>query len=460
MNKKFSLLVLISALCLVGCKTDTVNSFSFEKDEVTVEATKYAQLVLNVKPANSEAWIEWSSSNENVVVLAGGSSSMFVRSIQGVNAGTAVITAKVRGDVTKSTQCTVKVFEVAATDIKFSCSKEDSTYIAGDAIKMTAGKSMTLKATVLPDNASFKTVTWTSSNDTVATINERGIIEANKVGTAVITATDYLGQVKKSINLTVEAIPVQSIFVMASEEWKKLEGEKKYCITNAYAILPTIATNKNVTVTSSDLKVVKVLSADTILTVAPGEAAITITTEDGGKTGTLNVKVIETALNGFKIAVDTIWMNVGEKYNIPCVFTPANATNKDVTGTSDAPAVVEVIDANTIKAVAAGKAKVELTCGTFKASVVVVVKKAVESITCTEDTKTIKVGEEYEIAYTILPADATNKNVKVTIADDSILQLVSGTKVKALSEGKTTVTLTTEDGNKSDNIIIKVEKAD
>ena len=89
-----------------------------------------------------------------------------------------------------------------------------------------------------------------------------------------------------------------------------------------------------------------------------------------------------------------------------------------------------------------------------------VVKKAVESITCTDDTKTIKVGDEYEIGYTILPADATNKNVKVTIADDSILQLVSGTKVKALSEGKTTVTLTTEDGNKSDNIIIKVDSAE
>ena len=196
------------------------------------------------------------------------------------------------------------------------------------------------------------------------------------------------------------------------------------------------------------------------MTVAPGEATITITTEDGGKTGSFNLKVIETALRGFKIAVDTIWMNVGEKYDIPCVFTPANATNKDVTGTSDAPAVVEVIDANTIKAVAAGKATVELTCGTYKDSVVVVVKKAVESIACTEDTKTIKVGEEYEIAYTILPADATNKNVKVTIADDSILQLVSGTKVKALSEGKTTVTLTTEDGNKSDKIIIKVEPAE
>jgi len=460
MNKKFSLLVLISALCLVGCKTDTVNSFSFEKDEVTVEATKYAQLVLNVKPSNSEAWIEWSSSNENVVVLAGGSSSTFVRSVMGVNAGTAVITAKVRGDVSKSAQCTIKVYNVAATDIKFSCSKSDSTYISGDAIKMTAGKTMELKATVLPDNASFKTVTWSSSNDSVASINERGIINANKVGTAVITATDYLGQVKKSINLTVEAIPVQSVFIMENPDFQKLEGETKYSITNTYAVLPTIATNRKVTVTSSDLKVVKVLSPDTILTVAPGEATITITTEDGGKTGSFNLKVIETALRGFKIAVDTIWMNVGEKYDIPCVFTPANATNKDVTGTSDAPAVVEVIDANTIKAVAAGKATVELTCGTYKDSVVVVVKKAVESIACTEDTKTIKVGEEYEIAYTILPADATNKNVKVTIADDSILQLVSGTKVKALSEGKTTVTLTTEDGNKSDKIIIKVEPAE
>ena len=460
MNKKFSLVLLISALCLVGCKTDTVNSFSFEKDEVTVEATKYAQLVLNVQPSNSEAWIEWSSSNENVVVLAGGSSSMFVRSVLGVNEGTATITAKVRGDVSKSTTCTVKVYKVAATDIKFSCSKEDSTYIDGNTIKMVPNKSMMLVATVLPENASFKSVTWASSNDSVATINERGIINALKVGTATITATDYLGQVQKSITVEVASIPVQSILVMAPATFQQLEGEKKYAINSTYAVRPATATNRNVTVTSSDVKVVRVLSADTILTVAPGTATLTFTTEDGGFTGSYDVKVLATTLRGFKIAVDSIWMNVGEKYDIPCVFTPANATDKNVTGTSADPAIVEVVDANTIKAVGAGKTSVTLNVATYSASVVVVVNTAVQSITCDEAVKTIKVGQEYEIPYTILPADATNKNVTATIADESILQLVSGTKVKALLEGRTTVTLTTEDGNKSDNIIIKVEPAE
>ena len=460
MNKKLSLVLLISALCLVGCKTDKVNSFSFEKDEVTVEATKYAQLVLNVQPSNSEAWIEWSSSNENVVVLAGGSASMFVRSIQGVNEGTATITAKVRNDASKSTTCTIKVYKVAATDILLSCSKEDSTYIVGNGIKMVPGKSMTLNAKVLPDNASFKSITWTSSNDSVATINERGIINAIKVGSATITATDYLGQVQKNILVEVEAIPVQSILVMAPASFQKLEGELKYAINSTYAVRPATATNRNVSVTSSDVKVVKVLSPDTILTVAPGTATLTFTTEDGGFTGSYDVTVIATTLRGFKIAVDSIWMNVGEKLDIPCVFTPANATNKNVTGTSDDPAIVEIIDANTIKAVAAGKTNVTLNVATYSASVVVVVKTAVQSITCDEAVKTIKVGQEFDIPYTILPADATNKNVTATVADESILQIVSGTKVKALSEGKTTVTLTTEDGNKSDNIIIKVEPAE
>ena len=460
MSKQFSLVLLISALCLVGCKTDKVNSFSFEKDEVTVEATKYAQLVLNVQPSNSEAWIEWSSSNDNVVVLAGGSESMFVRSIQGVNEGTATITAKVRDDVSKSATCTIKVYNVAATDILFSCSKEDSTYIVGNGIKMVPGKSMALTANVLPDNASFKSVTWTSSDDSVATINEKGIINAIKVGSATITATDYLGQVQKNILVEVEAIPVRGLLVMAPASFQKLEGELKYAINSTYAVRPATATNRNVSVTSSDVKVVKVLTPDTILTVAPGTATLTFTTEDGGFTGSYDVTVISTTLRDFKIAVDSIWMNVGEKLNIPCVFTPANATNKNVTATSDDPAIVEIIDANTIKAIAAGKTKVTLNVATYNASVVVVVKTAVQSITCDEAVKTIKVGQEFDIPYTILPADATNKNVTATVADEYILQIVSGTKVKALSEGKTTVTLTTEDGKKSDNIIIKVEPAE
>ena len=71
---------------------------------------------------------------------------------------------------------------------------------------------------------------------------------------------------------------------------------------------------------------------------------------------------------------------------------------------------------------------------------------------------TIKVGEEYNIEYTVLPIDATNKNVSLLVEDPTILEVVDGTKVKALRVGRTSVVLTTEDRSKTDKIIIKVEE--
>jgi uncharacterized protein YjdB len=214
-----------------------------------------------------------------------------------------------------------------------------------------------------------------------------------------------------------------------------------------------------VTVTSSDENVVRIINKDSIYTVAPGTATITIVTEEGGFTGSFNATVVTTPLKSFKIDADTAYLYVGDKYDIPCTFTPANATNKTIVGESDNTAVVEVIDGNSIKVVGEGTATVTLTAdGNRKDSIVIVASIGVESVTCTEEMATIHVGETYEIAYTIAPADATNKNVKISIDNPTILEKVGDASVKALRVGRTSVTLITEDGDKTDKIIIKVEE--
>ena len=159
MKKTILSLLAIAAIALTGCKTDEVKTFEFAQSEVSVEATKFVQLALKVTPANSDAWINWESDNENVAVLAGGSGSAFVRSVKGVSAGTANITAKVQGDLTKSATCLVKVYTVAPTDIVFSCSKEDSVKMdfTNNVITLIPNTRIDLVATVLPDTASFRT---------------------------------------------------------------------------------------------------------------------------------------------------------------------------------------------------------------------------------------------------------------------------------------------------------------
>ena len=245
----------------------------------------------------------------------------------------------------------------------------------------------------------------------------------------------------------------------STKSFESLEAEKYYSLKSVYAVRPAAATNRKVHVTSSNENVIRVINSDSIYTVAPGEADITITTDEGGFSKSFHAKVLETALSKFGIDLDTIQLYVGDKYDIPCVFTPSNATNKTLVGESDNPAVVEIIDGNSIKVLGAGQAKVTLTAdGGKKDSVMILASVGVESIACSQTVATIKVGEGYNIEYTILPVDATNKNVSLQVGDPTILEVVDGTKVKALRVGRTTVTLTTEDRSKTDKIIIKVEE--
>ena len=200
------------------------------------------------------------------------------------------------------------------------------------------------------------------------------------------------------------------------------------------------------------------MNSDSLYTVAPGEATITIKTDEGGFEKSFQATVVKTDLEKFAIALDTLQLYVGEKYDIPCVFTPTNATNKSLIGESDNTAVVEIIDGNSIKVVGEGTAKVTLTAdGNKQDSVVVVASVGVESIACSQSLATVKVGDEYTIEYAILPANATNKTVSLSVEDPTLLEVVDATTVKALRAGRTVVTLITEDRNKTDKIIIKVE---
>ena len=282
---KVTLLKLFAAL-LVLCSLFSCSPK--EPAEIVVESIKLSassleltvgdQKSLNatVSPSNAtNKKITWASSRPNVasVTIDG--------IVEGISAGSAVITATSANGIKANCDIVVKEKVTPVTSLTL-----DRTTLT-----MTEGDTQTLNATVKPDNATDKTVTWTSSNTSVATV-DGGKVTAVAPGTATITAK--AGDKTATCAVTVEkkVVPVTSV-TLDRTTLTMTEGDTQ---TLTATVKPDDATDKTVTWTSSNTSVATV-DGGKVTAVAPGTA--TITAKAGDKTATcavtFNQKIVDTS---------------------------------------------------------------------------------------------------------------------------------------------------------------------
>ena len=234
-------------------------------------------LTATVEPAKTTDTVVWSSSNEAVATVSDGT-------VTAAKAGTTEITATA-GNV-KAT-CTVTVSDPVykVTDIKLT---------AAPSRRIAAGKKVKLKASIAPSNATDKSVTWTSSNKKVATVNAKGLVtfKKNAGGKKVtITATAKDGSKKfAKITLTcmkgsVKSIKLSGKTTVKSGKTTKLKA--KVSTKNGKA-------NKTVVWSSSNTKLATVDKNGKVKTVKGKKGTVKITakaTDGSGKKATIKIKL-------------------------------------------------------------------------------------------------------------------------------------------------------------------------
>lgn len=165
-------------------------------------------------------------------------------------------------------------------------------------VTLIKGKKETLTATVKPDTALNKKVTWSSSNKDVATVSNNGEITALKEGKTTITAkTEDRGKVA-TCEVTVQEVKVN----ISKKETNLLVGKKA---SIDYNITPETIENKNVIWTSSDERVATVSKDGIVTAIKEGTANITVTTEQDSKKATIKVNVHKLA-EGQKLELGTL----------------------------------------------------------------------------------------------------------------------------------------------------------
>ena len=149
-----------------------VTGMTLEKKSIEVEKGKTEAINAIITPENAtRKGITWTSSNANVATVTNGV-------VKGISAGTATITATTKDGGFTDT-CEVTVTQNAVTGVR----------ISEKLIDLGMGYKKQITATVMPDDATDKSVEWTSENPEIATVSDNGTITGKSYGRTVVTAT-------------------------------------------------------------------------------------------------------------------------------------------------------------------------------------------------------------------------------------------------------------------------------
>ena len=397
----------VSNVCTVTVTDEEVKTESITVDKTAVELTvgDTATVKATVNPANSTDAVVWSVKDSKVATVNGG-----------------VITAVAPGTTTVTVTSGEKSAEVAVT-VKAKTVAVTSVALDKETAEVKEGETVTLTATVKPTDATDKTVTWTSSDEKVATVKD-GVVTAVAAGEATITAK--AGDKTAACTVTVKAVPKapeNGVIYSGSQDmgtdWKNSIQADPFIAKEGQTVKITFS------VGSGSYQQIKVMDGSwtplTSLTGLNDYGCVELDAKAASYTFTLNAadakKMAEGGLviTGYNVTVTKVELidapeatdtyTIADPKNIP-VNTTMTQTMKNADGTKNIRFVqkVSVEDAKANK-------NAELTLSNGKGTTTVKVTKCYSSIKATvngvADT-VVEAGDGYVfIVYTMgsVPAD-------------------------------------------------------
>lgn len=392
-------------------------------------------------PANAtDKSLEWSSSDPEVASIAPGAALHAV--IKPLKPGKTTITATTKdGGFTASCEVTVKRHVSGVSLNKAS-------------LTLYVGETESLAATVAPEDASDKSVVWSSGNSAVASVSN-GKVTANKPGSAVIKVVT--NDLSKEAACTVTVKRHAESVELSQKEIKLYLGENRSLTAT---VLPSDASDKNVTWSSSNPNVATVSTAGNVVSKSIGTTVITVKTADGGHQASCHVTVLEPVVYATSLTItpQALNMNIGESASLTLQMLPSNA-NEKLVWESDNESVARVVNGD-ITAVGVGVAKIMVkgkNVTSNEVTVTVIDKFAVTGVKLNESEKSLQVGDSFTLTATVLPEDARDKTVTWSSDKESVATVKDGV-VTAVSPGTAIIKVTAGAGAFSATCSVTVEE--
>ena len=349
------------------------------------------------------------------------------------------------------------------------CSSFDNSMFSNSDYKVSVGKTIDLNVDLSKYKECYDNLTYTSTNNDVATVSKEGIVTALKEGVTTIEVSNGTKTISTNVEVVSSSDTVLVTDVKVDKTSISLEEGKTSKIK--VDVLPSNATNKSVDWKSSNEKVAVVSSKGVVEAIGVGNAVVTVTTQDGNKSANVNVTVTKKVNNLDSVCKSTLEKGSSKKSYTLTFLQAINVkyfndslVNDLVTWSSSDPTIVKVDRKGNVLAIGTGKAYVNVSCNNkvYERIEINAIKRdsvKANKITLSPSSLTINVGVTKSISATVTPKNASVKNLKWDSSDNTIAKVNSKGQVTGVKAGKAKISVSTADGSATANMNVVVKSS-
>lgn len=427
---------------------ESATDFKITPDKVSLEVGASEYLQTNLTGSKNILWI---SSDTSIVTVEPQTGNVAAKITATEKTGDVVITAINRDNDTYATALVTVTAPI--TDIKIDKGPAFTTSIGTPFIF--------LEAIYQPANATNTEMIWESSDESIATVDENGMVTVLKLGQTTITVKPVYNPngVFAQCILTVKDDPITAIQTDVSTLNMKVGDTYDVKVT----LTPENPTDRTLTWTTSKASVATVTNGR-ITAVGVGTATIMV---QGGNASPVMIEVnVRQRLESIAFESNSMELEVSQTKKLNVIFNPAEGANTNVTFYTSDESIVTVDKDGNITGIAVGTAMI--TCiaedlGEYRpiTCMVTVIQQHLVATDFTIDPleQTIQVGQDFTILPIFTPAETTNKTVRYQSLDEAIATVTEEGVVTGVMAGQTVIQCTAVETNLTALCKVTVENA-
>ena len=396
------------------------------------------QITVKVLPENAtNTTLKWKITPENVLKPTAVSGQFTAQQV-----GEALVRAEAADGSGITAVCKVVVKPRLVQAISLNATQKE----------LIIGDSFTLTATLSPENATNRHVIWKLVSGDAISLSNIGVIQAKKVGEALVRAEAEDGSgITAECKVVVKPRLVQSISLNSTQ--KNLIIGDSFTLTATLS--PENATNRNVVWKLVSGNAISLSNTGVVQAKKVGEALVRAEAVDGsGVSAECKVVVKPRLVQAISLNATQKHLIVGDSFTLTATLSPENATNRNVIWKLVSGDAITLSSDGVIQAKKVGEALVRAEAadgsGITAECKVVVKPRLVQAISLKLEKDTVAVGEHFTVTADVLPKNATNSTLQWSVSAPLLLKHLGAGSFEALKTGSATITAQARDGSKQE----------